>query len=392
MADWWLHRRPDQGQPGPLRRAYNYGAAALPYARHAYRAYNTYNTMRTPPRTPQRTPNQRNSAGSSRGPAAGLRNPRFTSTSGKIKKSHKKQKKIKKGVTASQVKKWNQASRDAKIDICKYTYINESYNRWTVNKGESRMHEVTFQTASLLFRIGNVPYYNKTTTPPQLDKIDLNDLVVSNGDTNKAQQSIAMKVTSSLQVANNYAIPVWVDVYAIGAKGDHDEVPIQSVKDGWYDIGLDDAADYTGGLSTIMYPSGSKNFKTFWDITSHKRVCLQPGESTFLGYKKRFKYNPAVQQEMPVADFHEKLAAHAFLVRLEGTLGHDDADPTKVMEANGGVDSKFTTRLSMRYDGGGKFNQITYATSKNPTLSAGDIVVGWGSNAENAKFRDGAPV
>ena len=391
MGDHWLQRR-HYATPiyrGAARAAWHAGGYM---GDQAARYVRNWRVTPSPSRSPQTPRQQGTSAGSSRGPAAGLRNPRFTSTAGKIKKSHKKKKKIKKGVTGSQVKKWNQAARDAKIDICKYTYINEGYNRWTVNKGEAAMHSVTFQTASLLFRIGNVPYYNKTTTPPQLDKIDLNDLVVSNGDTNKAQQSIAMKVTSSLQVANNYAIPVWVDVYAVAAKGDHDETPIQSVRDGWFDIGLPTTANYTGSHSTIMYPSGSKNFKSFWNITSHKRVCLQPGESTFLGYKKRFKYNPAVQQEAPTANFHERLASHAFLVRMEGTLGHDDVDPTKVMEANGGVDAKFTTRLSMRYDGGGKFNQITYATSKNPTESAGDIVVGWGSNAENAKFRDGAPV
>lgn len=253
------------------------------------------------------------------------------------------------------------------------------------------LHEETFRTADLLARIANVPYYNKSTTPPQLDRINLNNLVVNGGAANKAQQSIAMKVTSNIQLANNYAIPVWVDVYAIAAKGDHDENPDTAVRDGWYDIGLPTTVSHLGSNSTIIYPSGSKNFKSFWDIKSHKKVCLQPGESTFLGYKKRFKYNPAVQQEAPTTTWHERFASHGFLVRMEGTLGHDDAVPAKVLEANGGVDTKFTTRLSMRYDGGGKFNQITYATDKDVT-GEGATVVGWGSNAENAKFRDGAPV
>lgn len=91
--DGWLHRR---GQAGPMRRAFDYGAAAIPYARTAARVYTNWNVQRTPPRTPRSTPNQRNRAGSSGGPAAGLRNPRFTSTSGKIKKTHKKKKKSKK--------------------------------------------------------------------------------------------------------------------------------------------------------------------------------------------------------------------------------------------------------------------------------------------------------
>ena len=65
----------------------------------------------------------------------------------------------------------------------------------------------------------NVPYWDKSSN--RIIQRDLNSVLNEGISTAKVQQEIWCRVSTSAQVANNYAIPVWVDLYALECIGDH---------------------------------------------------------------------------------------------------------------------------------------------------------------------------
>lgn len=300
------------------------------------------------------------------------RNPRFTKS---IKSKHKHRKTKKKLVIVStkQVKKWNKAAVDAKIDVS----LMRNHVR-SVQQSSSARNASSFSQESTPFSVTKLrdacdarKIQNVAATA-----VNLTQNVIAQTALNK----LDVRVSAQAHYFNNFAIPFWVDVYCWVPRVDSGGGPVTNFVAGMVDVGLVDAAS-PSITSVFVYPSMSGDLMKFWKIASHKKVCLGPGESVSLGFQKKFKWSPSFTQAH-TDTFQEAYGSHVFTVRLQGCFGHA-VDVTSELGVGATSLDWYVDRLvEVKYDANGaKYRTEEFDTAQMTAASA--IVVGWKSNAEN---------
>lgn len=364
----------NQHQGGlPIRRQLFNWAARNPQAvgRGAYqlgRAMYQYGNYGNP--SPPRTPRNRGTTRPSRGDWS--RNPRYTKgvNTFKKKRGHKKKKLVL--VSKKQVKKWNKAAVDANTDLSKYEHRYLSTHIVTCAANKMKFDVCyNFDATVLEAMLNAVPYANK------------DGLMTNRNPTSLTyDQVLKLKMFSTGTWYNNYAVPVWVNVYIMTPEEDTSTTPLLAYADGMTSINQSDQDN------VLCYPSQSPILRTLWKNASTKQVCLQPGESVSLSLKRSISYDPATQDASNLS-FRKAIGAHQYLVRVQGALGHGVSVATNVGTSIAGVDFKCSTSLKMKYDSGaGKVENISYTTSALGAQTGG-TVIGWATNAENTAYNAG---
>lgn len=302
---------------------------------------------------------------------SGRRNPRFTKST-KPKRRTKKKKKLVL-VTKTQVKKWNKASVNAKVDLSTYHHYIRTVKQ-TLCAANSSVFDA--EDGMLVSKLEGLIDLIKVvnSVQPATAKANIINTTLS--------QKVRVEMGTNARWINNFGIPVWVDVYCLVPKKDTSITPEVAFTGGLTDV------DAPSATSVFTYPSWSNDFNHLWKMKSHKKTCLAPGESMSLGFKKKFNYDPSIP-DVQLETFQKAFGSHVYACRVEGTLGHDAADLTKPASSIAGVDWHIDAHVKVIYDAGG-MKLITYDVQNLAEAPAGLVVVGWPTNAENTTF-DAAP-
>lgn len=302
------------------------------------------------------------------GMARNGRNPRFTKSKGPSRTKKRKGKKVL--VSSKQVKKWNKASTNALGDMgIHHEWLRHAHQ--TICAANESIFENSTGTTVLVLQ----------SMMDQLPVTNTSGATVTFNDTSfvgaTRQQKVLVEVGSNCIFANNFGTPVWVDVYCFEPNKDTGLEPSTTIDSGLADNGA------VSNTNFAVYPSWSKEFTSLWNIHKHKRVCLAPGESCNLGYKKKFQYQPAVVDSHSL-EYQKRYGGHCYGVRVEGTIGHSETTATNVGTGIAGVDWLENIHVKVTYPAGTKM--INYKVTDNATVQTGGTVVGWPSNAANTIY------
>lgn len=299
------------------------------------------------------------------------RNPRFTKPiKGKGKRrKHKKKLVI---VSTKQVKKWNKAAVNAKIDLSLMRNHVRTVKQSTslINRSSLTQEVIPFNVTELLNATDKRKIRNVAATSANLTQ---------NVTTETGAQSLSISLSRTAHCFNNFAIPFWVDLYSTVPKVDQGGGPVATYTAGMTDMGL---VDGTGPDATSIfgYPTMSQDFRKFWKIVKHKRVCLGPGESLSINFKKKFKWSPSSTQAHSDA-FQPSIGGHVFMVRLQGCYGHATSDATQLGVGATSLDWYVDQLVECQYDANGaKYVTEEFIDTMDAETS---IIVGWPNNAEN---------
>lgn len=345
------------------------GAAAAGTIVTANSAYN-YVTGRTMARTSSKR------SGGNGGGGSGRRNPRFTKPTTKKKRGKSKKKLV--IVSKKQVKKWNKTASKVNIGLSTFKKTFAHTNQHTVAANVSK-----FERCSI---------FNLTALKDTLSAVPLsNNVTVANYDVAAMTKSVKwyIKVSSSARWVNNFAVPVWVDVYCMVPKVDTSIEPVQYFTEGLVDIGG------IAANSIYTYPSVSKNLTAVYGFHSHRKVCLAPGEEVMLYFQKRVTWDPSHSQSH-VDEMQDKLGGHVYMVRLMGVTGHAINLPagsgganlptTNVGLSTGSVDFRADTSVKVTYDSGNLSMKNYEHDVTALTAQTDGTIVGWASNAANTNY------
>lgn len=300
-------------------------------------------------------------------PARSGRNPRFTKPTKRASRGKKKKKFV--IVTKKQVKKWNKASLNAKIDLSKHREYHRFVGQITCSHKQS-----VFAQAYGLSVLGLEAFLDTLVFADT--SVDPVGIKTSNIVSSTTAQKIQVEVGTFTRWANNFAVPIWLDVYLFVPKGDTDDTPTSLFVDGLVPIGS------VTVNSVFVHPSWSENLKSIYEMANHKKVCLAPGESVSLSFKKKFRYDPTDNNIVP-ENYRRKYGSHFYNARIEGVVGHGHDVNADICSSAASIDFHTDVKVKVIYDGGGmKFNRIK-VEDNSATNQAGGTVVGWSGNAAN---------
>lgn len=300
------------------------------------------------------------------------RNPRFTKKIGKRNGGRKRGKKLV-IVSKRQVKKWNTAAKNAKIDIgTTHDYFREHLQTSCIANGSRFQISANYTVTQLVdFVASNSTWVKDTTTNPATISGPVNPQPSAAA---QQQQKYQLEIQSKGCWFNNNAQPFWVDVYCWTPKGATALQPEVAFQAGLTDKG---STDFT---SPFVYPSHSDVLMKSWKIQSHKRVCLAPGESVTLYFRKKVKYDPSfVDSQTDI--YQEALGSHAYCVRLEGCVGHSLTTPANVGTAIAKVDFIKDQHVIFKYSADMQSTRYIFTTPDS--AQTGGTVIGWPSDADN---------
>lgn len=311
------------------------------------------------------------------GGGRGQRKPRFTKPTSKKPRSKKTKKLVL--VTGKQVKKWNKAATTAALDMGILQYHDrEVFQHTCAVKLASHTSIDGMTLTNVRAPLGQLTYFRTQSgsTTPVTDLVDMRAL---------ANRSVAIRYTiaSHCTFANNFAAPFWIDVYCLVPKGNQNVSPEDMITKGLADVNVfGDVTNHPVLTSVQAYPSMSPAFRDTWEIQSHKRVCLAPGEAVHLGFKKKNILADESNVEHENFTYMQQYGCHTYMTRLEGVVCHDSVNKTNVATSNASVDCIVDYSWKIRYGAGAK---MTTNFLINGTASINNsAVVGWPSNSTNA--------
>lgn len=193
-------------------------------------------------------------------------------------------------------------------------------------------------------------------------------LVTADGASGSYERHFRMKGYMSLEMKNNYQIPVLVKVYTYQCAADTSYSPT-----GWLDNILPDSSNSTKA-SPLIYPTDGKDMGDLYKLLGCKTFSMQPGDKRFVSTSQgEISYDPSEYDNHPFenqADFKTTY----FIVRVTGAIAHDKTTTTNVGLAAGGIDIIQKTVYRIKYNAGGPALNYTYISSGYDTMAAGPLV------------------
>jgi hypothetical protein len=201
------------------------------------------------------------------------------------------------------------------------------------------------------------------------DPVTPGTLITGSGATGTYQRNYLIKsVTQTGILRNNYQTDVVVKVYHCRVKGDTNLTP--------YDCWNNGRADAAYGNATTMvkplhYPTDFDVFTKGYSSKVVLNTTLSPGQSAkYSNTERDINVDPAVI-DSGESDFVRMYKNSAFLVVVNGTVGHDSAG-TSIGSLPGGVDILEYITYIVKYDAGVNIKYI-YTTDNVQTISAAAV-------------------
>jgi len=316
------------------------------------------------------------------------RNPRFTTPKGKKRSGKRKKRYV--IVTKRQIKKWDKGAKNAKIDLATHHFIKRYTGQYGCGVNDAVYHGLlddgkSFGVAHLQAAFVKMKYLQLDGGVPTM--VEINPLTPT-GTALAVQQKFACQISTFIRFLNNYATPMWIDIYTLVPKTNTAITPSTAYQEGLKDQQLvSEPIDIAGVLT---YPSWSKQLSTLYKTVKHTRVCLSPGESTTCSFKKKFQYDQSYYDTHPFP-MMDQYGSHVYAIRIQGTVGHglaDGAAQTRTGSSECKIDTELTSHVKIIYPGGFKgtiYHEEDHAQVPNPAA----MVVGWPSNCANTTFQIG---
>lgn len=205
--------------------------------------------------------------------------------------------------------------------------------------------------------MANLRYFNPAT----------NTLVTANPAIGLFHRDINMSIFRKLTLTNNYQSRVEIRVYKCHVKSDTSNRSTQLYTSGITDQGT------APTTSPLLYPTDSDNLT---DIYSVKQVCkrvLCAGQTCVVtDMQKQFSYDFSVADVHPLL-YQRKLGGFQWMVRVEGTLGHDNTAITQIGLLFGGVDLMFDTTYKFQYDAGKDIHEYSVNDQSTTVFTNGAV-------------------
>lgn len=175
------------------------------------------------------------------------------------------------------------------------------------------------------------------------------------------------KVFSKCVVRNNYQTPCMVEFYLCVPKEDTSIAPATAFTNGLTD------QDNPSSTSPLMYLTDSDQFNRLWKIQNSVRKELAPGQECKLSYSHGpFMYDPSYTDSHPF-DYQRKFAAHVYVIRCMGVIGHDTT-LTEYGFLPAGVDIYRDLTVKVEYDNGGPSLNDFVVLDNSDTFTNGGVV------------------
>lgn len=198
--------------------------------------------------------------------------------------------------------------------------------------------DVIANSASLIETpLAGLKYYNPATP---------GTLTTADGATGTFSHKFLFdSIYSHVRCVNNYQTPVYCTLYLLTPKGDTSVAPQEAFTSGLADIGSPSAT------SPLVHPTDSPVFNELWKI--HKSVSkrLGPGQEMTLSHSiKKLVYDTAYN-DAHTSTFKKIEGAHVYLIRVEGSLGHD-LSSNQQGRLPCGVDYEMNRKYVIKYNAG----------------------------------------
>lgn len=161
--------------------------------------------------------------------------------------------------------------------------------------------------------------------------------------------SIYRKVT----VKNSMQVPVSVEVYSCVPKDATGNDALYYLSSGLSDQGN------PGLSSALVKVSDSIDLKNVYTVRTKIKKILQPGQvAVCSSFSKAFDYSISTADAHSLA-YQKKQGGHVWLMRVIGTLGHDNVVVGQVGLIPSGIDVLFDVEYRLKYDAGKDLHDIS---------------------------------
>lgn len=242
------------------------------------------------------------------------------------------------------------------------TYIKKENSYSTVKSGNGTcdyllldINNITLTDAA----IDSVKYFDPAT-PGTLVNVDLS--------TANVQNIVRVKnVWGRIRLANNYGIPVQMDVYVLRPKVDTAVEPEAAM--------TDSLAEMSNGSITdkSIYPTDCHDFNDFWAIEKHRRRVVQPGQTMSMSaYIRGYDYDVSFATDHSL-EYQKQFGARVFFIRALGTTSHGATSGLGHTDA--GVDIFMETTHTIRYPGGANIEYLEVVDATPSVVGARTVSI-----------------
>lgn len=260
-------------------------------------------------------------------------------------------------------KEVRQIKQQLNADSAKHVYKLLASSTVSTAVNQVNYSEVQIVTGTLLEAyMANLRYYDPSVP---------GTLVTAAGGTGSYQREIFFKnIHSTLEIRNNYQIPVKVKVYLLKPKGDTNIVPVT-----YYNNSITDQLIGGGSITTKgVYPTDLNAFMSQWSCQCVKDVVLDAGATIVATHNTgKFRYDPSLFDSHSL-EYQPKFKACSFFIRLEGVIGHDTAVATEQTTMLGQIDYNQLIKAEINYDAGIPLDDLYVANLHDASFTNGGVV------------------
>lgn len=249
--------------------------------------------------------------------------------------------------------------------VCAFMKMQEAVHIHRI-RGSTRILAVANQNGMAeLVEGGNLTKHEAAMTNLKFFDPATNTMVTANPATGTYDRNIRFSVKRKIVLTNNYQVPCEVRVYKCRPKDATSNTPNTLYASGLVDQGN------PSSVSTVIFPQDSKDLTGVWNL----KVCykrLNPGQSmTCIDIQPMFKYDFSLADAHPLL-YNKKLGGFAWLIRVNGVLGHDTTlDEQGILPC--GVDCLIDTTYTFNYDAGKDVRNYSIADTLDTFTNSGVI-------------------
>lgn len=171
-------------------------------------------------------------------------------------------------------------------------------------------------------------------------------------------------IHSKLIFRNNYNVPAHVKVYLCKAKKDTATSPLTEYTSALTDSVITASVDET---SPLMYITDMERVKENWDISvEFDQVLPSGGQGEVSHNTGEFSYDPS-DADTNTNAYQKKNKAFAWVIRLQGVLGHDTTSPNARTLLVSALDYYNTVKAVIKYDAGTQLDDYYITESRSTT-------------------------
>lgn len=172
-------------------------------------------------------------------------------------------------------------------------------------------------------------------------------------------------ITSKLTIRSNYLLDVVVTVYCCQCRADSNITPSSAFVNGITD--QTDSGATNHDTNPYYFPTDVDLFNQLWNSKSTKLFLPAGAQKSIKCAWGPVEYSPAAT-DGHTSEYQRKTKDHVWLIRVEGTLGHENAAPNNVTTMAAGIDVRQVDTYTVKYAAGTDVKDYKITFSK-PTIT-----------------------